>query len=368
MKIKEIRPKPYEKSIFPSISFDVEISYEKYSEAIVNIGGWLATDDGKVVAEIKEEVIESPAPRSSSIGARGSAFDREFKEDIYRTTLIAPLSREALNHIEKRRREDKKGDVNLTLILNIKTINSMALVSHVHGVSPKDIGLALPPITIRVGRGTTEGKLLVYAYDPEYASATTNKWLLSGNGSPVFLGIFEQTLKATVRIPSADWIHDYAPKLGLGEYFVVEIPKGREVIKEAWSYVEKAEECFRMWDIKGVYANCREAGNLLNKVMEKEFGKESFVYNERWGRAYLQFFNYLVSLGLHLEEMEGKSWEELIKGLPEGFPRPKRRADYPREELKRFGKPDAEYILIATKLLIKYAEELLEEKHTSTMH
>jgi len=364
MKIKEIRPRPYEKSIFPSISFDVEITYEKYSEAVVSIGGWLATDNGKVVAEVKEEDIEPS--RGSSIGARGSAFDKEFKEDVYKTTLVAPLRREALNHIEKRRKEDRKGDVNLTLILNVKTINSMALISHVHGIRPEAIGLA--PIKIPVRGGTAEGGLLVYAYDPEYSSPAANKWLLSGNGSNVFLGISEQTLKGTIRIPSADWIHDYAPKLGLGEYFVVEIPKGRKVIKEAWSYVEKAEESFRMWDIKGVYANCREAGNLLSKVMEKEFGKESFAYNERWGRAYLQFFNYLVSLGLHLEEMEGKSWEELIKKLPEGFPHPKRYADYPDEELKRFGKPDAEYVLTVTKLLIKYAEELLEEKHTSTIH
>lgn len=364
MEIKNIVPKPYEKSIFPSISFDVEISYEKYSEAVVNIGGWLATDDGKVVAEVKEEVIGSP--RGSIIGARGSAFDKEFKEDIYKTTLVAPLSREALNHIEKRRKEDRKGDVNLTLILNVKTINSIALISHVHEIDPKNIGLK--PIEILERRGTVEGSLLVYAHDPEYSSPTTNMWILSGSGSPAFLGISEQTLKESIRIPSADWIHDYAPKLGLGEYFVVEIPKGREVIKEAWSYVEKAEESFRMWDIKSVYANCREAGNRLAKVMEKEFGKESFAYNERWGRAYLQFFNYLVSLGLHLEEMEGKSWEELIKKLPEGFPHPKRYADYPGEELKRFGKPDAEYVLTVTKLLIKYAEELLEEKHASTTH
>jgi len=367
MEIKNIKSKPYEKSVLPGISFDVEISYEKYTEAIVNIGGWLATDDEKVVAEIKEEVIESvrKPPRSNDIGARSSAFDKEFKEDIYKTTLVAPLSREALNYIEKKRKEDRKGDVNLTLILNLKTINSKALISHVYGIRPQDIGLR--PINIP---GTIEGTLsvLLYALNPEYSSPIANRWLLSGDGKPVFLGISEQTLKGSIRIPSTDWIHDYAPKLGLGEYFVVEIPKGKEVIKEAWSYVEKAEESFRNWNIEGVYANCRDAGNLLNKEMERELGKESFAYNERWGRAYLKFFNYLVSLGLHLEDMKGKNWEELIKNLPEGFPHPKRYADYPVEELKRFGRPDAEYVLTATKLLIKYAEELLEEKHASITH
>ena len=41
MEIKKILPKPYEKSIFPGISFDVEIGYTKYKKAIIGISGWL---------------------------------------------------------------------------------------------------------------------------------------------------------------------------------------------------------------------------------------------------------------------------------------------------------------------------------------
>ena len=45
MEIKKVLPKPYEKSISPGISFDVEIGYTKYEKAIIGISGWLETDD-----------------------------------------------------------------------------------------------------------------------------------------------------------------------------------------------------------------------------------------------------------------------------------------------------------------------------------
>jgi len=337
MEIKKILPKPYEKSISPGISFDVEIGYTKYEKAIIGISGWLETDDKKIIAEIREEVPEKA--EYSEIGAGDSCFDQEFKEDVYKTTLIALLDRRALRHIEKRRMEDRKGDVKLTLNLNVKTVDSRAVISHVHEVEPEKIGLQ--PVEVYVGRKTTDWSVLIYAYTPEYSSSRSNKWILSGNGRPVFIAISEQPLKKEIRIPSTDWIHDYAPKLELGEYFIVEIPKGKGVIKEAWSYVEKAEECFRRWETKGVYANCREVGYLLDRIVKEKFGKDSFNYKERWGRAYSRF-EHLSSLDLHLEEL-------------------KQRQQYMRGDVK-IGKNDAEHILTVTKLLIKYAEELLGEE------
>ncbi len=351
---KEIEPKPCEKSIFPAISFDLEISYTKYKEAIISVSGWLETDDGKIIGELREEVVTKET--QYEIIAKRS-LDEKMKEDVYNTKLLALLDRRALNHIEERRMADRKGDVKLTLNLNVKTVRSMAVISHIHEVDPQKIGLK--PVEVRTGQGgTTQGNILVYAYDSKYASRTTNMWILSGDGRAVFLATSEQPLEKKVKIHSSDWIHDYAPKLELGEYFIVEIPKGKKVIEEAWDDIEKAEECYRKWDIKGVCDNCRDAGKVLDKAIKEKFGKDSFTYNERWGRTYLHFFNYLVSLGMHLEDLTGKDWEELIKELPKGFPKPKRSGNYSRDEIKGFGRPDAEHILIMTKALIKYAEEL----------
>lgn len=122
---------------------------------------------------------------------------------------------------------------------------------------------------------------------------------------------------------------------------MVEIPKGKPIIQEAWNYIEKAEESFRRWDSKGIYGNCREVGNLLDGIIKEKFGKDSFIYKERWGRTY-ERFNNLASLGLHLEEIKKNSKQ------------------YNPEDIK-INKVDAEHLLIVTKALIKLAEELSKE-------
>ncbi|RKZ22338.1 hypothetical protein DRQ18_02720, partial [bacterium] len=111
MKIKNIEPKPYEKSVLPSIIFEVEISHVKYQEAIIGINGWLETDDGKILSSIDEHIYEKT--KANEIGARGSSFDLRFKEEIYKTRIIAFIRKQSLDYIEKRRIADKKGDVRL---------------------------------------------------------------------------------------------------------------------------------------------------------------------------------------------------------------------------------------------------------------
>ena len=336
MKIENIEVKPYEGSIFPAMSFEVEISYTRYGEAIMGVNGWLETDDGKIVAEISGTIPETTM--SDGVGAKGSSFDVNFGEEIYKTTLIALLDKRALEHIERRRMGDRIGDVKLTLNLNVKSIESKATISHLHEVDPKSIGVN--PISVPTGKGKSEGKIIVYAHDSGFSSEHINRWILSGSNNPIFLSVEKRRHKEEKTIPSSDWIHDYAPKLGLGEYFVVEIPKGNKIIEEAWNYAEKAEDCYRRWDTKGAYINCREAGSLLDGTIKTEFEKDSFIYDERWGRTYKRF-SYFASLDLHLEDI-------------------KRSPKYSPEDVK-ISKADAEQVLIVTKALIKYAGELLRE-------
>ena len=260
MRIESVNVKPYENSVTPGIGFEIKISHTKYKEAIISVSGWLATDDGKIITEL-HELGES---RSEAIGAKGSGFDSNFEEGRYMTELVALLNKRALDQIEKRRMKDRIRNVNFVLKLNVKYIESSAVISHLHEENHETIG----PITVQTQRSEREGNLIVYAPDPDFSANCRNLWILSGDNNPVFLYLKEQNLKKTETVPSGEWIHDYAPKLELGEYFVVEIPTGKKTSKKAWEYIEKAEECFRSWDTKGVYANCREVGSLLDKILK----------------------------------------------------------------------------------------------------
>lgn len=334
MQIVSVIPRPYDKSIYPAISFEVGIAHVNLQEAIVSIEGQLISDDGKILANVFEVTQEK---RTDDLGAKGSAGDSLFKETSHRSTLIALLDRKAVEYLENRRMKNKKRDVYLTLNLNVKSLTSRARISHLHQVESK-VG-RLPPMRFPTASGkTVDGKIIAYAHDSKFSSAYSNMWVISGEGGPVFLSVNEETLKKeNIRINSVDWIHDYAPKLELGEYFIVEIAKGKMTIKKAWEYIEKAEDCYRQCDTKGAYAHCREVGQLLNKLVNKKFRKLPPI--KKWKRA-IEKFDKLTSTDLH---------EENIKD------------EVPKGEIS-VGRAETEHILIVTKALIKYAEELLQEK------
>ena len=215
----------------------------------------------------------------------------------------------------------------------IKIVNNRARVSSVYELSPENI--EIKPIEIATtSRKTSDWRFLIYSSDSGFFSDRANRWLLSGNGNPIFLSVNEEFLKKEIKIYSSEWISVFTPKLELGEYFIVEIPKGTKTIEKAWDYIAKAEECFRQWDSKGVYANCRDAGNVLNNEIKEKFKDNPII--KKWKRA-IEKFKYLTSLDLHTEEIKEEK--------PEGE--------------VNIGKAETEHILIVTKALIKYAEELL---------
>ncbi|GAH12599.1 unnamed protein product, partial [marine sediment metagenome] len=79
-----------------------------------------------------------------------------------------------------------------------------------------------------------------------------------------------------------------------------------------------------------------ECGSLLNNKMIEKYGKKGYMNEERWGSCYRRF-NHLSSIDLHLEEKIAK---------------------YPEEKVE-INKSDAEHLIIITKALVNFAQELL---------
>jgi hypothetical protein len=143
-----------------------------------------------------------------------------------------------------------------------------------------------------------------------------------------------------LEISQSHWVNQVIPTLGLGEYFLIEIPKGRKTVLAAWDYLEKASAAFRNWNSKEVYANCRELGVLIDQSIKDKFGPNDFAYSIRWRRAYNGFAD-LASWSLHLED---------LKKSPKYSP-----------DTVQTNKSDAEHLLLRTQALLKYAEEILED-------
>ena len=144
-----------------------------------------------------------------------------------------------------------------------------------------------------------------------------------------------------IEIPQTYWLKNVLPNLGIGEFFVIELPRGNSELKDAWKYIETAEHAYRNWDSKSVFANCRELGILLDGKIKNKFGKLSFSYLERWQRRYKNY-NHFASLDLHLEDTKSKS------------------TTYTLEEMKTY-KIDAENMILSGKVILKYAQALLNE-------
>lgn len=338
MKLEIQECKPSDLYIQPCLLFAGEITYADRREAILAMDGHLRTDDNRIISEIKE--IPTDESRGEKyLAARGTSYDNLFVEKKQKIQFIAPIDKIGLNYIEDRRLKIG-GDVKLNLSINVRYLLNRAVVSNIYKIKPRDLGLN--DIKVRISDGIDKrGDLLASAYDTKYSSNVVNLWPISGDSGPIFLSLKAEVLTNEWIIAQSDWIKGYASQLGLGRFYVIELKKEEKKIEKAWSYLSKADECYLHWDLKGVYANCRELMPLVNKLIEEEYGKDSFIYKERWGRA-VGRFEHLVSLALHIEEMHnsGKyNWEEI--------------------EIR---KAEADHIILVSKALIKYAEDLIQER------
>lgn len=298
MRVELLKPNPGYNFVNPTIRFDTRIEHNRGKEAIIQVNGWVKTEADIYISPLTE-LLESDQ-RKDELAARGTYHDRNNYTNTHHLILTTQLNEKSLKYVENERTKNKKKDVVLKIELNIAFLESDALISHVHMLDTPQFKLPYNKIPTNTGR-EIDFKIMAYAYDREYSSNTNNGWILSGNNSPSFLSVHNQKISYRVTIPSSDWINDYAPIFGLGNYLIIEIPTGSETISDAWAYVKKADIAYMNWDSKSVYANCRECGRLLNYKMQEKYGEKGYISEERWGSCYKRF-NHLSSIDLHLEE------------------------------------------------------------------
>jgi len=197
--------------------------------------------------------------------------------------LVAFLDHDAVRHIEVVREKNPKHDVVFKLVIDIVYVRSNVVLSHLHEVRlselPEPMRGALE--SVRVGsRGERPESIIVYGYDPKFATTRTNIWVLSADGRPVVLNLNRVAKEVQYRIHFSDWIHDYLPKLGR-RIFVIEVPatETKPEYEHLIRAVEDLELAFKQYR-EGRYG---EAILTLRNIVMNHLLRE-FVEIEREGK------------------------------------------------------------------------------------
>lgn len=328
-----------DRSAVPLLRFKVKIPYIQYSRIILRVGGELFTTGDIFLSKLEE--TEFPTSDEQLLNARRLSDGAERAE--YVVSLIAQLNDASLEAIEKERDAEPKHDVKLKLKLYVTALDSAVVLSNLHLKKlPRSAYLnelfSLVPATLQ---GDLE--LPLYYYDPALRPNLIDGWFISGDNGPTLLKLSKSKTDTGYTIPASDWIHDFKPKMNLGKYLVVELPQPIEAAPggNCYEYLQHAKIAFDEWNIKGVFAECREMGKCLDDLIKEKVGENSFLYKERWSRAYGRFAQgkeNWASMDLHEVELKG-IYDDNFK----------------------ITKADAEALLLTAEVLFKYAMELLNE-------
>jgi len=158
--------------------------------------------------------------------------------------------------------------------------------------NPINLDLKVPP----------NGKPVIYDFSNKTHRRYNDLWVVSGDGSSVFLEINEQTFPKEVRISASDWIHDYCPIFDFGRFIVFELPI-LEKVSESGTFEKKINSAIT--SLKDMEQNMREGewnsvmiySRDISELFRYEEGiKDIFERSHCGGKAYENFKNSLLEL------------------------------------------------------------------------
>ncbi|MGB7532202.1 MAG: hypothetical protein WA977_04380 [Halobacteriota archaeon] len=266
--IDKIKVEPLRDSVSPEIRFDIPLYYRAKYEMPIAAMGILLSEDGKKISDLTEMVTD--VSKTSELAAKDIAASESEKEEEIVLSMVAKLDPIALDHIEDLRSKNSKGDVKLSLEIVVRTLNSHTILSYLL------LHKGTPPFELSKDRKNAQ---VVLHNWPEkgFSAESTDMWILSGQGGSTFLKLRNNNdqLKANVKIPSNDWLHDFCPVLQVGKFAVFEfkIPEYKERkgdlskrINEAIKAVEKMEGDLRKSEWNRVIEDSRPIWELLRNV------------------------------------------------------------------------------------------------------
>ena len=209
MKLKHTTIKIDTHSITPTLTICPELEYKHQIEAPVSISGKLCSSEGKTIALLNEYQVSNENSYGIKIltPEQKEKFGREKNVGTYYAELTASLTHSAIEYIENQRDKNSEKAVSFQLSFVVKYVVMEAEPS---GIEKND-----------------------------------------------FIRLEVQTMRDNLVIKQSEWIRDYAPKLGVGNFLLLElkIPDGKkatgfwkEYYERLAKNLEQIETCLRSGD------------------------------------------------------------------------------------------------------------------------
>jgi hypothetical protein len=250
MKAELTHVEAIEKAVNPTLRFTFQVETDAAREVVMSAAGSLYFPSDTLLAPVfeapEQEQFEFPLQASPATGA--------FKPTSRWLRMGAQLSHRDIDHIESQRAKDRRGDVVFTVRLRVSTLVSAA-ESWLADTVPSQNGLS--PIV--------------------HTKQSTGKAIVREDPQKGFL--LERTIAfdKQYKVPGTNWVHDFAPRLGLGRFAVIEVPVlssptglGERMGKAA-AAADEAEKALRSgeWDDA-----CRDLRGVWEAFRDFDFIKE----------------------------------------------------------------------------------------------
>ncbi len=287
----------------PALKVKIKYQFTEGTQALINAFGYLTYKE-KIIGKLEifnSHIFNSNIPNFpiKGIDSQGNVPSSEIDLIL---EFEADLEKRVVKFINDERRSAKNGDVHLEAELNFSYLESSTKILDAKG-----------DLNLQIGRQEN---------------------LLSSVGS-AYLVLRTASRKIPIPIKASDWINDFAPKLGLGEYEIIEIKNfSKDDLPRAKDFNEVLEKINQAnnkllerkspediltdlrsaWDIFDMYhrENIDEINKLIggkSKKEEKEPSKEDRIEDIHSAiKEYLRSINELkkkidkfTQIGAHRE-------------------------------------------------------------------
>jgi len=213
-----VSPHHLENAALYGIGLTVTLTYQLPLEVPIGVGGWIRAGDAKLLGSIISRRSQQTGPVQIPLSARDLSEQPRPETAIFE--CVVPLTREAINHVERQRETDKKRDVQFLAEVEVTRLNPKVSLSHMSANEPFNVRNAFPNL------GVADPKMYVVTHqlDRDYNPSFPDMWVLSGEGSKVFAEVILQGFDVWAIVKASDWIQDYAPTLGIGRSIWMELP------------------------------------------------------------------------------------------------------------------------------------------------